>query len=86
MWRWLNATGGLLGLPEPVGFGIESKVLLTVLLTFFPLLVASISGFQILDEHVKHCVAGALTSGDEADAQAKTTELLDAVHRFAKTR
>jgi NitT/TauT family transport system permease protein len=33
-----------------LGFGIESKVLLTVLLTFFPLLVASISGFQILDE------------------------------------
>lgn len=43
-------------------------------------------GFQILDEHVKHCVAGALTSGDQAEAQAKTTELLEAVHRFAKTR
>ena len=42
--------------------------------------------FQILDEHVKHCVAGALASGDEADAQAKATELLEAVHRFAKTR
>ena len=23
---------------------------------------------KILDEHVRHCVAGALTSGDEADA------------------
>lgn len=33
-----------------LGFGIESKVLLTVLMTFFPLLIASISGFQILDE------------------------------------
>ena len=33
-----------------LGFGMESKVLLTVLLTFFPLLVASISGFQILDD------------------------------------
>jgi DNA-binding FrmR family transcriptional regulator len=43
-------------------------------------------GFQILDEHVKHCVAGALASGDEAAAQAKTDELLSAVHRFAKTR
>lgn len=32
-----------------LGFGIESKVLLTVLMTFFPLLLASISGFQILD-------------------------------------
>ena len=32
-----------------LGFGIESKVLLTLLMTFFPLLLASISGFQILD-------------------------------------
>jgi NitT/TauT family transport system permease protein len=32
-----------------LGFGVESKVLLTVLMTFFPLLLASISGFQILD-------------------------------------
>jgi NitT/TauT family transport system permease protein len=31
-----------------LGFGLESKILLTVLLTFFPLLIASISGFQIL--------------------------------------
>lgn len=32
-----------------LGFGMESKVLLTVLMTFFPLLLASIGGFQILD-------------------------------------
>jgi NitT/TauT family transport system permease protein len=32
-----------------VGFGMTSKVLLTLLLTFFPLLLASMSGFQILD-------------------------------------
>ena len=32
-----------------LGFGMESKVLLTMLMTFFPLLIASISGFQILD-------------------------------------
>jgi len=31
------------------GFGIQSKVLLTILLTFFPLLLASIAGFQALD-------------------------------------
>jgi NitT/TauT family transport system permease protein len=31
------------------GFGIQSKVLLTVLLSFFPLLLASIAGFQALD-------------------------------------
>jgi DNA-binding FrmR family transcriptional regulator len=42
--------------------------------------------FQILDSHVNHCVAGALASGDEADAQAKTTELMEAVQRFAKMR
>jgi DNA-binding FrmR family transcriptional regulator len=41
---------------------------------------------KILDEHVRHCVAGALTSGDEADAQTKTEELLEAVQRFARTR
>jgi DNA-binding FrmR family transcriptional regulator len=42
--------------------------------------------FQILDEHVRHCVAGALTSGDAQDAQVKTEELLEAVKRFARTR
>ena len=38
---------------------------------------------KLLDEHVRHCVAGALTSGDEADAATKTEELLEAVQRFA---
>jgi DNA-binding FrmR family transcriptional regulator len=42
--------------------------------------------FKILDEHVRHCVAGALTSGNKADAQTKTEELLEAVQRFARTR
>ena len=42
--------------------------------------------FKILDEHVKHCVAGALTSGDEQEARTKTDELLRAVQRFARTR
>ena len=41
---------------------------------------------KILDEHVRHCVAGALASGDEADAATKTEELLEAVQRFARTR
>jgi DNA-binding FrmR family transcriptional regulator len=41
---------------------------------------------EILDDHVKHCVAGALASGDAADATAKIDELLAAVRRFAKTR
>jgi DNA-binding FrmR family transcriptional regulator len=42
--------------------------------------------FKILDDHVQHCVAGALASGDEHEAQAKADELLEAVHRFARTR
>jgi CsoR family transcriptional regulator, copper-sensing transcriptional repressor len=40
---------------------------------------------EILDDHVKHCVAGALASGDAADAEEKIEELLAAVRRFAKT-
>ncbi len=42
--------------------------------------------FQILDDHVKHCVARALASGDEAEAAEKSRELLEAVHRFSRTR
>jgi CsoR family transcriptional regulator, copper-sensing transcriptional repressor len=41
---------------------------------------------EILDEHVTHCVAGALASGNEDDARVKTDELLAAVRRFARTR
>lgn len=41
---------------------------------------------RILDDHVRHCVAGALTSGDKAQAATKTEELLQAVQRFARTR
>jgi CsoR family transcriptional regulator, copper-sensing transcriptional repressor len=42
--------------------------------------------FKILDDHVKHCVARALASGDEAVAAEKSHELLEAVHRFTRTR
>ena len=41
---------------------------------------------QILDQHIRHCVAGALASGDEADAKQKTDELLQAVQRFARAK
>ncbi len=41
---------------------------------------------SLLDDHVSHCVAGALASGDAADAEEKSRELLDAVQRFARTR
>ena len=40
----------------------------------------------ILDDHVQHCVADALSSGDDRAAKEKTEELLAAVRRFAKTR
>ena len=42
--------------------------------------------FKLLDDHVTHCVADALASGDEAAATAKSQELLAAVHRFTRTR
>lgn len=42
--------------------------------------------FKLLDDHVNHCVADALASGDPKDASEKTQELLEAVQRFARTR
>ncbi|MCY4087940.1 MAG: metal-sensitive transcriptional regulator [Actinomycetia bacterium] len=42
--------------------------------------------FQILDGHVKHCVADAMASGDPGLAAQKSAELLDAVHRFSRAR
>ena len=42
--------------------------------------------FKILDDHVNHCVAGALASGDPVEVETKSKELLDAVHRFARVR
>jgi DNA-binding FrmR family transcriptional regulator len=41
---------------------------------------------KILEEHVSHCVAGALESGDEETAAEKSRELLAAVERFTRTR
>jgi DNA-binding FrmR family transcriptional regulator len=41
---------------------------------------------KVLEEHVQHCVAGALASGDREAADEKSRELLEAVQRFAKTR
>jgi len=42
--------------------------------------------FRILDDHVNHCVADALASGDQVEAETKSKELLEAVHRFARVR
>jgi CsoR family transcriptional regulator, copper-sensing transcriptional repressor len=41
---------------------------------------------RILDDHVRHCVADALTSGDEEAAEEKRRELIAAVERFARSR
>ena len=41
---------------------------------------------EVLDDHVNHCVAGALASGDADEAGRKAEELLAAVQRFARTR
>ena len=41
---------------------------------------------KILEEHIRHCVAGAVASGDEGETAAKLEELLGAVQRFARTR
>jgi DNA-binding FrmR family transcriptional regulator len=40
---------------------------------------------QLLDDHVRHCVADALAAGDADAASARSEELLAAVQRFAKT-
>ncbi len=42
--------------------------------------------FKVLDDHVNHCVADALASGDPKTASQKSEELLAAVQRFARTR
>ena len=43
-------------------------------------------GLKLLDDHVRHCVAGALASGDPEESATKTAELLEAIQRFTKTR
>lgn len=42
--------------------------------------------FEILGDHVNHCVAHALAAGDAEVAAEKSRELLDAVQRFSRTR
>ncbi len=40
----------------------------------------------LLDDHANHCVRHALSSGDEEAANEKMRELLEAVHRFTRSR
>ena len=42
--------------------------------------------FKVLDDHVNHCVADAMSSGNTEAAAEKSRELLEAVQRFARTR
>ena len=41
---------------------------------------------KLLEDHVRHCVADALESGDIETVERKSEELLAAVQRFARTR
>jgi DNA-binding FrmR family transcriptional regulator len=41
---------------------------------------------QVLDAHVRHCVADAVAGGDETAATERLDELMAAVRRFAKVR
>jgi CsoR family transcriptional regulator, copper-sensing transcriptional repressor len=41
---------------------------------------------QLLEDHVSHCVADALASGDQVAANEKSQEMLAAVERFARVR
>ncbi len=43
-------------------------------------------GAKLLEDHVNHCVADAIASGDKKAAAEKATELLAAVQRFVRTR
>ncbi len=43
-------------------------------------------GARLLEDHVNHCVADAIASGDPGAATEKATELLAAVQRFVRTR
>lgn len=46
-----------------LGLGFSSKLLLTILMTFFPLLIASISGFSILDTRLLYLTKSMGASG-----------------------
>ena len=40
---------------------------------------------KLLEDHVRHCVVGAVASGDREAAEEKGEELLAAVQRFSRT-
>jgi NitT/TauT family transport system permease protein len=46
-----------------LGFGMENKVLLVILISFFPLVLASVSGFSILDDRLLYLTSSMGASG-----------------------
>jgi DNA-binding FrmR family transcriptional regulator len=41
---------------------------------------------EVLDGHVRHCVADAVAEGQDGEGEAKLDELMAAVRRFTKAR
>ena len=39
---------------------------------------------ELLKEHIDHCVASAMTSGDAKEQRAKADELIELLHRAAR--
>ena len=67
------------------GFGIESKVVLTFLLTFFPLLLASISGFQILDQRYLYLTSSMGANGWQTFRYLRAPAALPVIFSGLKT-
>lgn len=67
------------------GFGMESKVVLTVLMTFFPLLLASVSGFAILDTRLLHLTRSMGASGWQTFAFLRLPAALPVIFSGLKT-
>jgi NitT/TauT family transport system permease protein len=67
------------------GFGIESKVVLTFLLTFFPLLLASISGFQILDQRFLYLTSSMGANGWQTFRYLRAPAALPVIFSGLKT-
>lgn len=68
-----------------MGFGIESKLLLTLLMTFFPILLASISGFQILDDRLLHLTRSMGASGWQTFRELRFPSALPVIFSGLKT-
>jgi NitT/TauT family transport system permease protein len=67
------------------GFGLESKVFLVVLLTFFPLLIASMTGFKVLDERYLYLTRSMGASGWQTFRYLRFPEAMPVVFSGAKT-